>query len=191
VTTTDLDEFRAPRPRRADGARNFDAILDAARTEILANGRDVPLETVAERAGVGIATLYRSFPTRDQLVQHLYVEEIEQIVADSAEVADLDPAVALTTWIRRFVAHLDTKLSIAGAIEPSSPLFASCSAAIMGAAEPVLDRARRAGAIRADLADADLTTAIYGIATMPVWDDGQRERILTLFLDGVVRPAGA
>ena len=184
MTVTNLDEFRAPRPKRADGARNFDAILAAARAEFLMNGRDAPLEAVAERAGVGIATLYRSFPTREQLVQHLYVEEIEAIVADSADVVGLEPWDALTTWTRRFIVHLSTKLRLAGAIAPESPLFASCSAAIMGAAAPVIERARLAGALRPDITDSDLTTAIYGIATMPVHSAGQRERILNTLLKG-------
>jgi AcrR family transcriptional regulator len=185
VTTIDLDVFRAPRPRRADGARNFDRILDAARDAIREHGSDVALEVVAERAGVGIATLYRNFPTREVLVNHLYVDEIEAIARDADLVADLDPRAALTEWILRFAEHIGTKQQLADAIDQDGPVYDACVRVIVDTSGPIIERARSAGALRSDVSDDDVTRAVYGIATMPADDAAQRRRILDVFLAGL------
>jgi AcrR family transcriptional regulator len=185
MSTIDLEQFRAPRPRRADGARNFDAILAAAREAIATDGVDVPLELVAERAGVGIATLYRNFPTREALVEHLYVDEIAAIVADSAAVEGLEPWPALVEWSRRFAVHIDAKAQLASAIDPDGAVYDACVRSIIGTATPIVERARAAGELADDTAVDDLTRGVFGIATMPVDDDAQRLRILDAFLLGL------
>ncbi|MFL1438462.1 TetR/AcrR family transcriptional regulator, partial [Nocardiopsis protaetiae] len=156
MTDVDLERFRVPRPRRADGARNFDAIVNAAREVFLADGTDVPLETVAERAGVGIATLYRSFPTREALLVHLYVGEIDAVLGDAADVEGLEPWEAMTVWTRRFVERLGTKRRLGAAVTPGTDVYEACSAAILGAAMPIVDRARAGGRLRPDVTDLDL-----------------------------------
>ncbi len=185
MTDVDLEQFRAPRPRRADGARNFDAIVNAAREAFLTDGADTALEIVSDRAGVGIATLYRNFPTREALLEHLYVEEIQAIVADAASVEGLAPWEGMTVWVRRFVEHLGNKRSLALAIAPDSEVFHACRLAILGAAAPIVDRVRSSGDLRQDVTDADLARAIYGIATIGVDTEQQRHTILDVFLDGL------
>ncbi|WP_344860630.1 helix-turn-helix domain-containing protein [Amycolatopsis ultiminotia] len=185
MTDVDLEKFRVPRPRRADGARNFDAIVAAAREAFLADGADVALELVAERAGVGIATLYRNFPTREVLLEHLYVEEIQSIVGDAASVEELAPWEAMTVWVRRFVEHLGRKRKLGVAISPDGEVFAACSEAILGTAAPIVDRVRASGDLRRDVTDADLLRAVYGIATMEIDSEAQRQKILEVFLNGL------
>ncbi|RKR75677.1 TetR/AcrR family transcriptional regulator [Frondihabitans australicus] len=185
MTVIDLDVFRAPRPRRADGARNFDAILRAARDAIREEGSDVALETVAERAGVGIATLYRNFPTREVLINHLYVDEIEAIAQDAVAVAGLDPRAALTEWTLRFAEHIGAKQQLASAIDEDGPVYEACVRVIVATSGPVIARARAAGALRPDVTDDDVTRGVYGIATMPADGAEQRQRILEVFLRGL------
>lgn len=182
----DLEQFRVPRPRRADGARNFDAIVNAARAVFLTDGADTGLDIVAVRAGVGIATLYRNFPTRETLLEHLYVEEIQAVVADAASVQGLTPWEAMTTWVRRFVDHLGNKRNLAVAISPDADVFDACRIAILGAAAPIVGRVRASGEIRDDITDSDLARAIYGIATIDVDTERQRHKILDVFLDGLI-----
>src|SRR4051812_35325784 len=74
----------ARRPRRADAARNFDALVEAGREAFAEEGSAASLEDIARRAGVGIGTLYRNFPTRDDLIETLYIREVEAL-ADAAD----------------------------------------------------------------------------------------------------------
>lgn len=185
VTEVDLERFRVPRPRRADGARNFDAVVAAAREVFLTDGADTPLELVAERAGVGIATLYRNFPTRETLLVHLYIGEIQEILADAASVEALEPWEGMQVWVRRFVEHLGNKGKLGAAVKPGTDVYEACSAGILGAAGPVIERARANGDLRGDVMDQDVTRAVQGIAMMEVDSKAQRRHILEIFLDGL------
>jgi AcrR family transcriptional regulator len=96
------DLLAAQRPHRVDAARNFDAILAAARSLSAEQGTDVLLADVARRAGVGAATLYRHFPTRDDLAEAVYVTEVDSLCRYGEELAAThEPWEALTEWIRR------------------------------------------------------------------------------------------
>jgi len=86
VPPVDLSPLRARRPHRADAARNFDALVAAARDVLTEYGVDAPMDEVARRAGVSIATLYRNFPTREQLLENAYVSEVEAV----CRFADMD-----------------------------------------------------------------------------------------------------
>src|SRR5712671_2615716 len=97
------------RPHRADAVRNFDTLLSAARAAFAEAGTEVSLEEVARRAGVGIATLYRNFPTREDLIECVYVAEVDALCQYGAELVGLDSWTALVHWLRRFVAYLGTK----------------------------------------------------------------------------------
>src|SRR5919107_5305268 len=90
------------RPQRADARRNFDALIAAAREVFAAQGADASLEDIARRAGVGIGTLYRNFPTRQDLFERVYIGEVEDLCAVARDVADREPWDALATWLRRF-----------------------------------------------------------------------------------------
>jgi AcrR family transcriptional regulator len=95
--------FAVRRPHRADARRNFDALLNAARDAFAEHGSGASLEDIARRAGVGIGTLYRNFPTRQDLFDSVYVGEVEQLCRAAEEVAELPPWEAFVTWLRRFV----------------------------------------------------------------------------------------
>src|SRR4051812_27348632 len=114
------------RPQRADARRNFDALLAAARDAFAAQGTEASLEDIARRAGVGIGTLYRNFPTRQDLFEAVYVDEVNQLSESAAAVASLPPWEALTAWLKRFVAYAVTKRAIIEALNRESEMFAAC-----------------------------------------------------------------
>src|SRR5689334_8589421 len=111
------------RPQRADARRNFDALLAAARDAFAENGTEASLEDIARRAGVGIGTLYRNFPTRQDLFEAVYVEEIDQLGQVAAAVAELPPWEALTAWIGQFVSYAATKRAVIEALNRESDMF--------------------------------------------------------------------
>lgn len=98
-------------PQRAGSRRNFEALLAAAREVFAADGVNGSLEAIARRAGVGIGTLYRHFPTRQTLFEAVYVDEVEAL-ARVEDLDDHDPWDALETWLRRFVGWATTKKAI-------------------------------------------------------------------------------
>ncbi|ROQ38725.1 TetR family transcriptional regulator [Frondihabitans sp. PhB188] len=187
MTIAELEQFRAPRPRRADGARNFDAIVLAARAAFRRDGADVALEAIADAAGVGIATLYRNFPTRESLIQHLYIDEIESIVADAQAVEGLEPWPALLAWMHRFADRIGAKNALATTLDPSGDVYEACTRTIIATALPIVERARAAGELDPGISESDLTRGVYGIATMPVDSETQRHRVLDALMAGMRR----
>lgn len=181
-TTTD---FTLPRPHRADARRNYDALLDAAKTTFAARGADVPLEDIAARAGVGIGTLYRNFPKRANLLEAVYVGEIEELVRAADEVAGLEPWPAVEAWLRRFSEYVVTKMALISELDKTSDLFRACREAMLEAATPLFERARAAGELRDDVALDDVMRMIGCVAGSHFADEEQRERIFTLAVDAV------
>src|SRR4051794_34380673 len=149
-STAQIPAITVTRPHRADARRNFDALLTAARDAFNREGIDVPLEDIARQAGVGIGTLYRNFPTRSQLVEAVYVSEIEELLQAARDAADREPWDALETWLRRFSGYVATKLAMLQGLNKDSDMFAACRAAMYAAANPLFVRAQEAGAVRGD-----------------------------------------
>jgi AcrR family transcriptional regulator len=173
------------RPHRADARRNFDALLSAAREAFAEHGTGASLEEIARRAGVGIGTLYRNFPTRQDLFDSVYVEEVEELCHAAEEIAELPPWDAFVAWLRRFVAYVATKRAIHEALNRDSEMFRSCRVAMYEAGEPLLVRAQEAGEARTDAGFDDVLRMITGITATGFVDERQRERVLGIALDGV------
>jgi|SRR4051812_16470296 len=173
------------RPQRADARRNFEALLAAAREAFAENGTETSLEDIARRAGVGIGTLYRNFPTRQDLFEAVYVEEINQLSAAATAVADLPPWEALTTWLERFVEYVATKRAIIEALNRESAMFRSCRVTMYEAGEPLLARAQEAGEVRPDASFDDLLRMVSGLSSATFVDEDQRARVLAFALDGL------
>ncbi|NEB81501.1 TetR/AcrR family transcriptional regulator [Streptomyces sp. SID14478] len=189
MTTTDRERVgtvvAAQRPRRADARRNFDALLDAAREAFAENGAEASLEDIARRAGVGIGTLYRNFPTRTALFETVYADEVDGLCRLSDELADADPWEGLATWLRRFVDYTVTKRAIREALDGESDVFVSCRGAMIGAGEPLLERAQEAGLARADISFDDLLRMMSGVLGAAYVDEAQRDRVFGFALDAV------
>ena len=122
------------RPKRADAARNYDKLLAAAREAFTSEGEDASLEGIARRADVGIGTLYRNFPTRQALLEAVYIEEVEGICRAAQEFEGVEPWQALTAWLRRFADYATTKKALAGELlaymGEGSEVFLQCRHAI-------------------------------------------------------------
>ncbi|HEY6763103.1 MAG TPA: helix-turn-helix domain-containing protein [Baekduia sp.] len=177
------------RPKRADARRNYEALLEAAAAAFTDNGTAASLEDIARRAGVGIGTLYRHFPTRQALLEAVYVDEVEEMSAKANDLGDLDPWDALVTWLRQFVRYAATKRALAdemlNTIDADAPVFVSCRSAITEAGEMLLGRAQDAGEARPDTNFTDVGRMVGGIAAIRTADPGQIDRILDMALDGL------
>jgi AcrR family transcriptional regulator len=188
-TTTLFDAVLARRPKRADARRNYEALLAAAHDVFAERGADAALEEIARRADVGIGTLYRHFPTRQELLEAVYVNEVDQLCRSADDVADAPPWDALVAWIHRFVEYTATKRAIVEELAKGSPLFQGCRAEIVTAGTPLLERAQDDGAVRRDVAFDDLLRLFSGITAHPFTEPGQQERVLTIAIDGLRAPA--
>lgn len=173
------------RPHRKDAARNYDALLTAAREAFTEHGAEASLEDVARRAGVGIGTLYRNFPTRRHLFESVYADEVNALCRVAEEVAELEPWEALTTWLDRFADYMVTKRAVREALNDESEIFTACRESMYAAGGPLFERAQRAGAARMDMDFVDLLRMVAGITATAFDDDAQRDRVLAVALDGV------
>ena len=178
------------RPKRADALRNYEKLVAAAREAFTEADRSASLEDIARRAGVGIGTLYRNFPTRTDLVQAVYVDEVEGLARSAAELAELEPWEALSGWLQRFVGYVATKQALADELfavadAERQAVFAGCRAMLHGAGEPLLRRAQDAGIVRPDVTIEDVVRMVGGIAKMPAADPAEIQRVLAVALDGL------
>jgi AcrR family transcriptional regulator len=187
-----------PRPMRADAQRNYQRLLDAAVAVFAERGADdVSLEEIARRAGVGIGTLYRHFPTRQALLEAVYRDQVDGMRAKADELLESDsPSEALAEWLRALSAFSSTKRSLTAALLETlgkdSELLSACSAVIYGAADELLIRAKEAGAVRPDADGRDLMRLVHAVniaAQHTPTDPGQRDRLIGIILDGL-RPQG-
>lgn len=181
--------IRAP---RADAARNRAALVQAARDAFTRGGEDVSLEGVAKAAGVGIGTLYRNFPTRDDLVAAVYGSELDAVLARAGElIATLPADQALRAWMDAYAAFTRTKRGMAESLRAGALKTAAATVRTRERVNAVIQRFLEAGtdsgALRTDLAADDVTTALIGVflATRDTSDTAQIDRLLDLLVDGL------
>ncbi|MEU8512805.1 TetR/AcrR family transcriptional regulator [Kitasatospora sp. NPDC048722] len=186
----------APRPLRADAQRNREKILTAAVHVFTTEGLDAHLERIAREAGVGSATLYRNFPTREALVEAVYRNEVAHLCeAAPALLAQEPPVAALRAWTRLFLDYVTAKYGMIDALRAiaatgSSP-YGHSREMIQDAITSLMDACTAAGTIRTDIRPADVFAALEGIALTSAGTElrPQAERLLDLVLDGLtVRP---
>jgi AcrR family transcriptional regulator len=177
---------------RADARRNRDALLDAAGAAFGEHGVEASLEDIARRAGVGIGTLYRHFPTREALVEAAYRHGVEQLcdVADDL-LASVAPDVALEQWMLRFVGYVATKRGLAATLKATADshteLFKYVHDRIRGAFGDLISHAAAAKTIRSDVNVDDMVRALGGICMVsdPPVDEQQSRRLVALLMDGL------
>jgi AcrR family transcriptional regulator len=179
----------APRPKRADALRNYEKLIAAAREAFTEDDKSASLEDIARRAGVGIGTLYRHFPTRSDLIEAVYVDEVE-LLCRSAEGLHGDSAWEdLVGWLHRFVAYVATKQALADELfavaDRNAEVFKACRTASYAAGEPLLVRAQEAGQVRPDTNIEEVLRMVGGIAKIPAATPAEIERVLSVALDGL------
>ena len=185
MAAPEIPDISVTRPHRADARRNFDALLAAARSAFNREGIDVALEDIARQAGVGIGTLYRNFPARSDLVEAVYVSEIEELVQAARDAMELEPWDALETWLRRFSGYVATKLALLQGLSKDSEMFTVCRSAMYVAASPLFERAQTAGEVRADTSLDDVLRLVSGVTASHYESEAQRDRVLALALDAI------
>lgn len=178
-------------PRRADAQRNMDTLLKAALSVFAKAGVDAPVRDIAEKAGVGVGTVYRHFPQRSDLIVAVFRQEVDAC-ADAAPVlaAKYTPVEALSRWMQRFTAFVATKRGLASALHSGDPAYdalpAYYDAKLRPALEGLLKRAVAAGEIRGDIAPGDLLSAAVSLCRPP-YDvpPDHTQRMLALLIDGL------
>jgi AcrR family transcriptional regulator len=186
VAVAVADLLAERRPHRADAARNFDAILAAGRVAFAAGGTDVSLDEIARQAGVGVATLYRNFPSREDLVEAVYVTEVDEVCRYGERLAGRgDPWDALVSWLRRLAGYLGSKRVLLDALDRDSGAFRACRDALYATGETLLIRAQEAGRARAEISTDDMLRFILSVTSAPVSSRRQRDRLLAMGIAGL------
>lgn len=187
-----IDRAEGGRKPRADSLRNREQLLTAAKAAFAEAGAEVPLEEIARRAGVGIGTLYRHFPTRDALLSAVYRREVEQL-AGAAEtlLAERTPLAAFERWLHMLIDYMATKRVIAPALQASSgegpKVYASSGEAIRQAMDRLVHAAAASGEIRPDLRPEDLFRIVIGLShgyDQPDWEASAR-RLIGILMAGL------
>jgi AcrR family transcriptional regulator len=189
------------RKPRADSQRNRERLLEAAKAVFSAGGPEASLEAVAKRAGVGIGTLYRHFPTRDALFEAVYRREVEQLGALAEELGrEAEPVEALRQWLHATVEVTATKkgmlAALALATDGQAELFAEVGERMRAALTALIGRAVAAGAMRDDIGPEEVMRALYGLVGSyymrgtPDWQ-ATVLRLVDVFVDGLRRRPGA
>jgi AcrR family transcriptional regulator len=183
------------RKQRADAQRNRERILEIAKKEFTKAGANASLEEIAKKAGVGPGTLYRHFPTREDLLVAVYRSEMEKLAAAERRLADtLPPVEALRAWLLLFVDAVETKHIIAPVLNTlvgdPKKVFEAFHGQIHEALRALVKRAIKSGDIRKDLDPIDLLRALIGVAnvsTSPDWPQSAR-RLVDILIQGARPP---
>jgi AcrR family transcriptional regulator len=182
------------RPQRADAKRNRQLLLSAARTAFTEKGADASLEDIARRAGVGVGTLYRHFPNRQDLLEAVYVDEVEALCRSAEDFAGESSWDAMVHWFNRFVDYVVTKRALVdemlATVGRDAPVFRTCHEAIFTAGEPLLERAKADGTVRPDIEFVDVIRLVSGVTMIKSAEPDDIRRVLAVALDGLrYRPA--
>ena len=186
---TKAPEITARKPR-ADAQRNRERVLEVAKLEFTRSGANASLEDIARKAGVGPGTLYRHFPTREELLVAVYRSEMEKLAAAERTFANtMTPVEALRAWLLLFVDAVETKQIIAPVLNTlvSDPkkVFEASYAQMHEALRALVKRAIKSGDICKDLDPIDLLRALVGVAnvaTSPDWQQSARRLVEILIL---------
>jgi AcrR family transcriptional regulator len=184
------------RPMRADARRNYDRLLAAAKEVFSEHGASASLEAIAKQAGVGVGTLYRHFPTRIDLVEAVYRNDLDQLVRAAEETLELDPWSGVVSWLEAFVRYAEGKRILLSELHEAfekNPQF-KCESRdrINRATELVFSRAQDAGVIRTDIDGSDVMELIRPMCTSTTLGEGQATRLLGMVLDGLrAQPSSA
>lgn len=181
-------------PLRADALRNRGRLLDAARELFAARGLEVPMADIARHAGVSNGTLYNRFPTRDDLVEAVFTDRLEKLVALARQaLAEADPWAGFEAYLTGACSLQATDRGfnqVAARGMPDTPAVRELRRAGLAAVTEVMARAQRAGALRPDVTPDDLAFVILGISRTVEVAPKAWPRHLALMLDGF-RPEAA
>jgi AcrR family transcriptional regulator len=187
---SDLESPESERPMRADARRNRELLVAAAREVFAEQGVSASMEAIARKAGVGVGTLYRHFPTRLDVVEAVYEDDVQELT-DAAQrlVSTLEPGPAVNAFFDAFLHYAQTKRTLLTELRQAfekNPAFRSRNRERIDAAfDLVIDRAKNAGAIRHDVSGSDITQLLGPICTNESLSTDQTKRLMGMILDGL------
>jgi AcrR family transcriptional regulator len=182
---------RSDRPVRADARRNIEALLKSAMAVFATSGVDAPVREIAEKAGVGVGTVYRHFPQRSDLIVAVFRQEVDDCAdAAAALAAEHEPAEALARWMQRYVDFVVAKRGLAAALHSGDPAYEGLPAyfrqRLRPALQSLLESAAAAGAVRAGVEPAELLQAVASLCTSAYGGSPeQTRRMVALLVDGL------
>ena len=186
----------APRSKRADARRNEKTLLDAAAAVFVTSGVDAPVREIAAKAGVGMGTIYRHFPTRADLIIAVYRHQVEACaeLGPTLLAGGATPYAALRQWIDQFTDFLVTKHGLADVLRSDSTGFDALHAYFLDRLVPVcaqlLDAAEDSGEIRSDVRALELMRGVGNLCIGANSDPRYRpRRLVELLIDGLRRPS--
>jgi len=182
----------AARQLRADAARNRETLLAAATRAFASSDTEPSMRAIAREAGVGVATLYRHFPTRESLVDAVYRDQVKRLTVGARELIDSHPpAQALRLWMDLFGDWLATKHgmldTLLAMIDSDQIAHAQSREELLAAIATILDAGSTSGDIRRDVDSEDIAASLLGIFTVAGTHghNAQAERLLDLLMDGL------
>jgi AcrR family transcriptional regulator len=190
VPISDPESPESERPMRADARRNRELLVAAAREVFAEQGVSASMEAIARKAGVGVGTLYRHFPTRLDVVEAVYEDDVQELT-DAAQrlVSTLEPGPAVNAFFDAFLHYAQTKRTLLTELRQAfekNPAFRSRNRERIDAAfDLVIDRAKNAGAIRDDVSGSDITQLLGPICTNESLSTDQTKRLMGMILDGL------
>jgi AcrR family transcriptional regulator len=186
----------AGRPQRADAQRNRARLLEAAESVFAAEGISVPVDLIAEKAGVGVGTLYRHFPTKEKLFEAILIGRIDEIAADArARVGCEDAGPAFFGFLEHLVEESTLKRdliqALLGAGVEIEKAAAESKSNLQAAVEELLAVAQRQGAVRADVSSAVVLSLVGATCVAADHPHGGPPtcELLAIICDGL-RPPG-
>jgi AcrR family transcriptional regulator len=200
VAMTSTKSSPGGRPLRADALRNRAKVLEAAETVFAARGTSASTEEVAREAGVGIGTVFRHFPTKEALLEAVFVAQLRRLAGEAEALASAeDPGEAFFAFFTRVVGHAATKNAFSAALTEAGidvqETAAETGQELKRALAALLGRAQEAGAVRGDVGLAEVMTLLVGAsqaAERVGGDSAVRDRALSVVFDGLrVAPGGA
>jgi AcrR family transcriptional regulator len=182
---------------RADATRNRQQLLDVATRMFATAATEPSMRAIATEAGVGIATLYRHFPTREALVDAIYQDQVSRLTTGARELlAELDPPAALRRWMNLFGTWIATKNgmldTLLAMIDSGEIAHAHTRGELLAAITGILDAGHRTGQLRDDIPAEDIAAALIGIFTVAGKPDQEptANRLLDLLMDGLQHRPG-
>ena len=184
---------QAPRPAeklRADARQNNARLIAAATAAFAERGAEAPLEDIARRAGVGIGTLYRHFPTRLDLQAAVFRSQVGAVCGEGETLAASgSPEEAFAGWLRALGGYLVTKRGLSHALIEAvgieSELISSCWMAMRQTTERLLAAAQQAGAIRPDVDATDVMRLVHGVSVSTERAPERADMLMSVMLDGL------
>jgi len=180
-------------PLRADARRNYEALIDAAAAVFAASGVDAPIKEIADRAGVGVGTVYRRFPKRSDLIVAVFRREVDDCAAAARVLAaEYEPFEALSRWIQRYLNLIIAKRGLAAALHSGEPAYESLPGyfekRLVPSLQVLLEAADRE--IRADISAAELLRAAALLCSPAGSGDfALTRRMVALLINGLRVPA--